>query len=62
LYGVLLALNLVLLVFVSKGMPGHVLWRWFGIPLALTFVYIFTAFVFCAAHAIGELADRPRKR
>ena len=61
-HGLLLALNLLLIGFMLKGMPGHVLWRWLGIPLVLTFAYVFTAFGFYAAHAIGELWDRPRKR
>jgi hypothetical protein len=47
-------------VLISKGMPGHILWRWLSIPLALAFVYLFAAFAFYSAAAIGELLDRSR--
>jgi hypothetical protein len=60
-YGLLLLVNLVLAAFISKGMPGHFLWRWLGIPLLLTFVLNFAAFGFFVSAAIGELLDRPRK-
>jgi hypothetical protein len=59
-YGLPLSVNLLLIVFISKGMPGHFLWRWLGIPLSLSFAYLFTAFGFYAASAIGELLERRR--
>jgi hypothetical protein len=60
IYGLPLSVNVLLIVLISKGMPGHFLWRWLGIPLALSFAYFFTAFGFYAVSAIGELLDRPQ--
>ena len=60
-YGLPLSINLLLIVLLSKGMPGHFLWRFLGIPLAITFVYLFTAFLFYAAAALGEILDRTTK-
>ena len=60
-YGLPLSVNLLLIVFISKGMPGHFLWRVLGIPLALAFACLFTAFGFYAVHAIGEILDRKTK-
>jgi hypothetical protein len=61
IYGLLLSVNVLLIILVLKGMPGHILWRWVGIRLVLAFAYVFTAFGFYAAHAVGERLDRPRK-
>jgi hypothetical protein len=55
IYGLLLGVNLLLIFLISKGMPGHFLWRWLGIPLSITFVIFFAAFLFYVANAIGEL-------
>jgi hypothetical protein len=61
-YGLLLGVNVAMIAFISKGMPGHILWRWLGIPLSLAFASLFTAFLFYASHAVSERLDLPRKR
>lgn len=58
-YGLLLSFNLLLIAFILKGMPGHFLWRWLGVPLTLAFAYLFTAFLFYGSSVIHELLDRP---
>ena len=59
-YGLPLSVNLLVMILISKGMPGHFLWRWLGIPLSLSFVCLFAAFGFYAATAVGEALDRRR--
>lgn len=51
IHGLLLSPIVLLIVFVSAGMPDHFLWQALGIPLIVAFVCLFAAFGFYAAHA-----------
>lgn len=59
-YGALLGINVALAALTVKGMPLHGLWRWLGIPLVLSFAYLFSAFGFYATAAIGEVVGKSR--
>ena len=61
IHGLPLSLKVLLIIFVSAGMPGHFLWRVLGIPPIVAFVCLFAAFGFYAAHAIGEILERKTK-
>jgi hypothetical protein len=60
LHGFWVGLSVVVIVFISADMPGHVLWRWVGIHVTIAFACVFTAFLFYAGHLAWELLDRPR--
>jgi len=60
-YSVRVGVTVSLIVFTSKGMPLHFLWRWLAIPLLLAFGCLFTPLLYYSFMALGELLDRPGK-
>ena|ERR1039458_5442669 len=60
LYGFWVGLSALVIVFISAGMPGHVLWRWLRIPAIIAFACAFTLFLVYVGRLTWELLDRPR--
>lgn len=61
-YGFWVGLSAVVIVFISAGMPGHVLWRWIGIPVLIAFACAFAPFLFYVGQLAWEFLDRPQDR
>ena len=59
-YGLASALIATVIVLVSAGMPGHFLWKWVGIPLAILFVYAFSHLLFFGGRALFDLLDKTK--
>lgn len=54
--GLLLLLNIIAIVLISKGMPGHALWPVVGLPLSISIDCLFAATAFYTIALIGEYA------